>query len=66
MAGQMVAARGWAEVMLELAEALERLGPIRATFSREYGLILDGRYGVPPADVIVAAEARRDVAEAGA
>lgn len=55
MAGRVIAARGWAELMLELAEALERLGPIRATFSREYGLILDGRYGVAPADVIAAA-----------
>ncbi len=55
MSGELAPQRGWAEVMLELAEALERLGPIRATFSREHGLILDGRYGVAPADVIAAA-----------
>lgn len=51
--------QAWPELMLELGEALERLGPIRATLSRQYGLILDGRYGVTPAEVIAAAQVRR-------
>lgn len=50
---------GWPELMLELGDALERLGPIRAALSRQHGLILDGRYGVTPAEVIAAAEACR-------
>lgn len=57
MNGSVMVRRGWPELMLELGDALERLGPIRAELSREYGLILDGRYGVSPAEVIAAAAA---------
>ncbi len=49
----------WVDAMLAVATAMEELGPIRAGFSIEHGFVLDGRYGVPPAAILRAADERQ-------
>ena len=47
----------WVNDLLAVAEAMEMLGPIRASFSVEHSFILDGRSGVSPLEVVKAAQA---------
>jgi hypothetical protein len=43
------------ELLVQMADALEVLGPERAGFSLSEGFILDGRTNVMPAEILLAA-----------